>query len=78
MPAKVSAEPKKLKSVLGDVSVVRVDLEIFGKERLVKGHGKMSLWLTDDARHIPVRARLLHDVGTLDITLVKVSATKRA
>lgn len=72
VPVRVSAEPKKIKSILGKVAVVRVDVEIFGKERLVDGDGKMSLWLTDDARHIPVRARLNHSVGTLDITLRKV------
>lgn len=72
VPAKVSAERKKIKSVLGTVAVVRIDLEIFGKERLVDGNGKMSLWLTDDARHIPVRARLLHNVGTLEITLKEI------
>lgn len=72
VPAKVLAEPKKMKSVLGKVSVVRVDIEVFGKERLVDGDGKMSLWVTDDTRHIPVRARLINDLGTIDVTLKKV------
>jgi len=72
VPAKVSAEPKKMKTILGKVAVVRVDVEMFGKERLVDGDGKMSLWFTDDSRHIPVRARLNNNIGTLDITLRKV------
>ncbi|MGI8565685.1 MAG: DUF3108 domain-containing protein [Pyrinomonadaceae bacterium] len=72
VPAKVFAEPKKMKSILGRVAVVRVDVEMFGKERVVDGDGKMSLWFTDDSRHIPVRARLNNNIGTLDITLRKV------
>lgn len=76
VPAKVFAEPKKMKSILGKVSVVRVDVEMFGKERLVDGDGKMSLWFTDDARHIPVRARLDNSLGTLDITLRKIGSIK--
>ncbi|HVF27645.1 MAG TPA: DUF3108 domain-containing protein [Pyrinomonadaceae bacterium] len=72
VPAKVFAEPEKMKSILGRVAVVRVDVEMFGKERLVDGDGKMSLWLTDDNRHIPIRARLQHNLGNLDITLKTV------
>ncbi|HEX8178116.1 MAG TPA: DUF3108 domain-containing protein [Pyrinomonadaceae bacterium] len=72
IPVKV-VERKRMKSVLGKVQTVRVDIELFGDERLVQGRtGNMSLWLTDDARRIPVRAHLDADVGTLDIKLKKV------
>ncbi len=73
VPATVFAEPKKMKSILGRVRVVRVGIELFGKERLVDREGAMSIWVTDDARHIPVRARISTDLGTLDITLKKMS-----
>ena len=33
----------------------------------------MTLWITDDARRLPVRARVNTDIGTLDITLKKIS-----
>jgi hypothetical protein len=33
----------------------------------------MSLWLTDDARRLPVRARVSTDLGTIDITLKNFS-----
>jgi hypothetical protein len=32
----------------------------------------MSLWVTDDESRIPVKARLSHDLGQLDITLKSI------
>src|SRR5215213_2157445 len=73
VPATVVAERKKMKSVLGKVEVVRVDVELFGPGRPVEaGKGKMSIWVTNDERHVPVKARLSHDIGTLDITLKSI------
>jgi len=70
VPATVVAEKKKMKSVIGKVSVVRIDVEIFGPGRPVEeGKGKMSIWVTDDERRIPIKARLSHDIGQLDLTL---------
>jgi len=73
VPATVVAEKKKMKSVLGKVEVVRVDVELFGPGRPVEeGKGKMSIWVTSDERHVPIKARLSHDIGALDITLKSV------
>jgi hypothetical protein len=73
VPATVFAEKKMMKSVLGKVGVVRVDIELFGPGRPVEeGKGKMSIWVTSDERHVPVKARLSHDIGTLDITLKSI------
>jgi hypothetical protein len=72
IPVKVGAR-KRMKSVVGRVQAVRVDIEIFGAERLVDRKGEMTLWITDDARRLPIRASVNTDIGTLDITLKKVS-----
>ena len=73
VPATVFAEKKKMKSVLGKVEVVRIDVELFGPGRPVEeGKGKMSIWVTNDERHVPVKARLSHDMGQLDITLKSI------
>ncbi|MCA1594722.1 MAG: DUF3108 domain-containing protein [Acidobacteria bacterium] len=32
--------------------------------------------MTDDARHIPVRARMSNSMGTLDITLKSIGAAE--
>ncbi|HLL76061.1 MAG TPA: DUF3108 domain-containing protein [Pyrinomonadaceae bacterium] len=70
-------ERKTLKTVVGRVPALRVEIGLFGAGRLVGDReGEMTLWITDDARRIPVRARLSADIGTLDIKLKKVSAKK--
>jgi hypothetical protein len=77
IPVKVGAR-KRMKTVVGRVQTVRVDIDIFGAERLVDRKGEMTLWITDDARRLPVRARLDTDIGTLDITLKQVSGGNNA
>jgi hypothetical protein len=73
VPATVVAEKKKMRSIVGKVAVVRIDVEIFGPGRPVEeGKGKMSIWVTDDERRIPIKARLSHDIGQLDITLKSI------
>jgi hypothetical protein len=73
VPATVFAEKKKMKSVLGKVEVVRVEVELFGPGRPVEeGKGKMFIWVTSDERHVPVKARLSHTMGQLDITLKSI------
>lgn len=73
VPAVVSAEKKPLKSVLGKLAVVRVDVELFGPGRPIEqGKGKMSIWVSSDERHVPLKARLSSDLGQLDITLKSI------
>jgi hypothetical protein len=73
VPARVVAEKKKMKSIVGKVAVVRIDVDLFGPGRPVEeGKGKMSIWVTDDERRIPIKARLSHDIGQLDITLKSI------
>ena len=73
VPARVVAEKKKMKSVLGKVSVVRIDVDLFGPGRPVEeGKGRMSIWVTNDERRVPIKARLSHDIGQLDITLKSI------
>lgn len=72
IPITVS-EKKTMKTVVGKVQTLKVDAEIFGEGRLLRGKGKMSIWFTDDARHIPVRAKINNEMGTLDITLKRIN-----
>jgi hypothetical protein len=60
--------------VVGKVQTLKVDAEIFGEVRLLRGKGKMSIWFTDDVRHIPERAKINNELGTLDITLKKITS----
>jgi hypothetical protein len=73
VPAVVAAERKPMKSVLGKVAVVRLDVELFGEGRPIEqGKGKMSIWVSSDERHVPIKARLSTDMGQLDITLKSI------
>ena len=71
VPVTVTAERKAMKTALGRVSVVRLDVGIFGKDRPLEGDGKLAIWVTTDARRVPVRARMSSDLGQLDIKLKK-------
>lgn len=75
MPIRVG-EKKMLKTVLGEVEAVRVEPELFGEGRLVRGKGQLTIWFTTDGRHIPVRAQIKHELGTVDVTLKSISKQK--
>jgi hypothetical protein len=75
MPIRVR-ETKRMKTVLGEVETVRVEPELFGEDRLVRGKGQITIWFTTDARRVPVRAQIKHDLGTLDITLKSIKNQK--
>lgn len=66
-------EKKMMKTVLGKVQTLRLEPELFGEGRLIRGEGKVSIWLTDDARHIPVQARISSGMGTFSIKLKKLT-----
>ena len=68
IPVRV-VERKTMKTLLGKVPCIRLEPEIFGDDKLIAGKGKMSLWFTDDARHIPVKGTINNEMGKLDITL---------
>ena len=66
-------EKKRMKTVLGRVDVFRVNPELFGPGRLIEEEkGEFSIWVTADARHIPIGGRIKTDYGTFDIKLKKV------
>ncbi|HEX8142517.1 MAG TPA: DUF3108 domain-containing protein [Pyrinomonadaceae bacterium] len=71
IPHKV-VERKMMKTVVGEVAVLKVEPEVFGEGRLLQGRGKVFIWFTDDARHIPVRAHISNELGTLDIKLKSI------
>ena len=72
IPVKV-IEKKRMKTVLGRVEVLHVQPELFGPNRLIDDEkGEFSIWITDDARHIPVGGRVKTDYGTFDIKLKRI------
>ena len=68
-----AVEEKEIDTVLGKVKAIRVEPALFGDTSLVRARGQLSIWITEDDRHLPVRAQLKVDVGTFDIKLKRVS-----
>jgi hypothetical protein len=72
IPVRV-VQRKRLKTVLGRVDALRVNAELFGPQRLIEDEkGEFSLWVTDDARHIPVSGHVNTEYGAFDIKLKRV------
>jgi hypothetical protein len=65
-------ERKRIKCVLGRVSAIRIEPAMFGEGRMLRGQGKISIWITEDSRHLPVWAHLSLNVGTVDIRLKRI------
>ena len=66
-------EKKRMTTILGRVNVLRVNPELFGPERLIDDEkGEFSIWITDDAHHVPVAGRVKTDYGTFDIKLKRI------
>ncbi len=66
-------ERKKINTVLGRLYAVRVEPAIFGQDRMIRTNGKLSIWITDDNRRLPVWAEVKINLGTVDIKLKRVT-----
>jgi hypothetical protein len=64
---------KKLSTAVGRVNTVRVEPAIFDGNRAVRPRGTLTIWMTDDARHIPVKAQVKAQIGNVDINLKRVT-----
>ena len=68
-----AVEEKEIDTVFGKVKAIRVEPALFGDTSLVRARGQLSIWITADDRHLPVRAQIKVDLGTFDIKLKHVS-----
>jgi Protein of unknown function (DUF3108) len=66
-------EKKTMKTVLGRVSTLLIEPELFGERGMLNTKGQFFIWLTADDRRIPVSAQVKGDFGTFDITLRKLT-----
>ena len=60
---------KKMRTAVGRVNTVRVEPAIFDGNREVRPRGTLTIWLTDDPRHIPVKAQVKAPIGTVDSSI---------
>lgn len=54
---------------IGKVWCFKIEPEVFGRGRLIEQKGKMVVWMTDDTRRIPVKARIDSQYGKIEIKL---------
>jgi hypothetical protein len=64
---------KTMNTAIGRVKAVRIEPALFGDDALLRTRGQLAIWLTEDERHLPVRAQLKVEIGTFDIKLKRVT-----
>lgn len=64
---------KRINSAIGRVNTIAVEPAIFDGDREVRPRGALSIWFTDDARRLPVKAQIKSALGTIDIKLKRVT-----
>ena len=56
------------------VATIKVEPKLFGPGRFFNREGELTLWYTDDERHIPVRLQAKTSAGTLTATLTNIDS----
>lgn len=59
----------------GDFNCLVVEPKLRNLDGTLKKKGHMTLWMTDDARHLPVRIKIVLPFGHLVASLTKMSGT---
>ena len=75
VPVKVTAREQQ-KSIFGKIWCWRLEPDLFGPGRIIEREGKMVIWVADDKRRIPVRAKI-DTVVKIDIKLTAASNLKQ-
>jgi hypothetical protein len=73
IPVKVTGREIQ-KSVLGKVWCFKVEPQVFGPGKLIEKEGSMIIWITDDARRIPVRSQINAPLGKIEVKLRAVTS----
>ncbi len=72
IPVRVAAREQQ-SGILGKTWCFRVEPQVFGENRLIEKDGEMIIWITDDARRLPIRAQIDTDIGKVDIKLKQIN-----
>lgn len=68
IPVRVTAREQQ-KTIFGRQWCFRIEPLVFGTGRLIEREGDMTIWITDDARRLPVRSVVNSPYGKIDIRL---------
>ena len=68
IPVRVTAREEQ-RTILGKIWCFRVEPELFGENRIIEQKGSMIIWITDDARRLPVRSQINLNIGRFEVKL---------
>jgi Protein of unknown function (DUF3108) len=71
IPVTITAREQQ-NSISGKIWCFRVEPQVFGNGRFIEQKGSMTIWISDDAKRLPIRSIINASVGKLDIKLKKV------
>jgi hypothetical protein len=66
----VVGKREKLKTDCGNVKTVRIEPKLFGPGQLFSRQGEMTMWLSDDNKHVPLRLVAKSSAGTVTAKLL--------
>lgn len=66
----VVGKHEKLKTDCGKVKTIRLEPKIFGAGQLISRPGEMTMWVTDDNKHIPLRVSAKTSSGNVSAKLL--------
>ena len=65
-----------VKTPAGTFDALKVEPKLYGEDGKLSKSGQMTLWMTDDDLHIPVRIRISLKFGSMTADLLRSSGTK--
>jgi hypothetical protein len=71
IPVNVTARERQ-NSILGKVWCFRVEPQVFGDGRFIEQKGSMIIWISDDAKRLPIRSVINASIGKLEVKLKKI------
>ena len=74
IPVRVTGR-ERLKTEIGRVWCFKLEPEVFGEGRMIQREGSMVIWITEDARRLPVRSQVKTSFGKLEIKMKSVGTT---
>ena len=68
-------EKENLENDFGKFSTIKLEMKIFNG-KYIRRKGRLFLWVTDDSRHVPLRAQIKSSFGTVTATLTEMKNVK--
>ncbi|MEK7830552.1 MAG: DUF3108 domain-containing protein, partial [Acidobacteriota bacterium] len=68
----VVGKHEKLKTDCGKIKTIRIEPKLLGPGQLISRPGEMTMWITDDNLHIPVKLVAKTSSGTVNAKLINL------